>query len=98
MFQGIIVALDKSEPKISKLNQNCDRLGVCCVKSLVFDGVKALDPDRQMDPDTYTSMSFNCISIPLIVNKIIDFERTEINLIYSCRVYSHVLDCQRKYY
>ncbi|XP_067049452.1 tRNA (cytosine(72)-C(5))-methyltransferase NSUN6-like isoform X2 [Acropora muricata] len=52
--KGIIVALDKSEPKISKLNQNCDRLGVCCVKSFVFDGVKALDTDKQMDPDNCT--------------------------------------------
>lgn len=73
------MALDKSEPKISKLNQNCDRLGVCCVKSFVFDGVKALYPDKQMDPDNCTSTSLDCISILLIVNKIIDFERTEIN-------------------
>ena len=77
------MALDKSEPKISKLNQNCDRLGVCCVKSFVFDGVKALDTDKQMDPDNCISTSLDCISIPLIVNKIIDFERTEINLICS---------------
>ena len=92
------MAFDKSEPKISKLNQNCDRLGVCCVKSFVFDGVKALDPDKQMDPDNSTGMSFDCLSIPLIVNKIIDLERTENNLKYSCRVYSCVLDFQRTYY
>lgn len=98
VFQGIIVALDKSEPKISKLNQNCDRLGVCCVKSFVFDGVKALDPDKQMDPDNSTGMSFDCLFIALVVNKIIDFERTENNLKYSCRVYSCVLDFQRTYY
>ena len=81
------MALDKSEPKISKLNQNCDRLGVCCVKSFVFDGVKALDPDKQMDPDNSTGMSFDCLSIPLIVDKIIDFERTENTVVEYIHVY-----------
>ena len=59
----------------------------------MFDGVKALDPDKQMDPDNSTGMSFDCILFrTLIANKITDFERTEINLIYSCRVYSCVLE------
>ena len=55
-FQGLIVAFDKSEPKIAKLKLNCDRLGVQCVKTFVFDGVKALDPDKRRNTDNSTGM------------------------------------------
>lgn len=52
--KGLIVAFDKSEPKIAKLKLNCDRLGVQCVKTFVFDGVKALDPDKRRNTDNST--------------------------------------------
>ena len=48
-FQGVVIAFDKSEPKIEKLRTNCDRLGIRCVKSYVYDGVKAVDPDKLWD-------------------------------------------------
>lgn len=50
-FQGVVVAFDKSEPKIEKLKANCDRLGIHCVKSHVFDGIKAVDPDKLWDAE-----------------------------------------------
>ena len=50
-FQGVVVAFDKSEPKIEKLRANCDRLGIHCVKSYVYDGVKAVDPDKLWDAE-----------------------------------------------
>ena len=50
-FQGVVVAFDKSEPKIEKLRANCDRLGIRCVKSYVYDGVKAVDPDKLWDAE-----------------------------------------------
>ncbi|KAL9971447.1 hypothetical protein ACROYT_G023969 [Oculina patagonica] len=45
--KGIVVAFDKSEPKVAKLKANCDKLGVQSVKSFVYDGIKALDPEKQ---------------------------------------------------
>ena len=50
-FQGVVVAFDKSEPKVEKLGANCDRLGIHCVKSYVYDGVKAVDPDKLRDAE-----------------------------------------------
>ena len=50
-FQGVVVAFDKSEPKIEKLKANCDRLGIHCVKSCVYDGIKAVDPDKLWDAE-----------------------------------------------
>jgi len=40
------VAFDKSEPKVAKLKANCEKLGIQCVKSFIYDGVKALDAER----------------------------------------------------
>ena len=47
-----VVAFDKSEPKIEKLNSNCDRLRIHCVKSYVYDAVKAVDPDKLWDAES----------------------------------------------
>lgn len=41
------MAFDKSEPKVAKLRANCEKLGIQCVKSFIFDGVKALDSEKQ---------------------------------------------------
>ena len=40
------MAFDKSEPKVTKLKANCEKLGIQCVKSFVYDGVKALDAEK----------------------------------------------------
>ena len=40
------MAFDKSEPKVAKLKANCEKLGIQCVKSFIYDGVKALDAER----------------------------------------------------
>ena len=40
------MAFDKSEPKVAKLMANCEKLGIQCVKSFVYDGVKALDAEK----------------------------------------------------
>ena len=40
------MAFDKSEPKVSKLRANCDKLGIQCVNSFMYDGTKALDPEE----------------------------------------------------
>lgn len=41
------MAFDKSEPKVAKLKTNCDKLGIQSVTSFVYDGIKALDPEKQ---------------------------------------------------
>lgn len=41
-----MVAFDKSKPKVSKLTANCERHGIQCVKSFVYDGIKALDAEK----------------------------------------------------
>ena len=41
------MAFDKSEPKVAKLMANCEKLSIQCVKSFVYDGVKALDAEKQ---------------------------------------------------
>ena len=65
-----MVAFDKSEPKVAKLRTNCARLGIHSVKAFVFDGIKALDPDKQWDPENsewinnysiYGSLYLNCL-------------------------------------
>ena len=33
------------------MGANCDRLGIHCVKSYVYDGVKAVDPDKLRDAE-----------------------------------------------
>jgi len=33
------------------LRANCDRLGIHCVKSYVYDGIKAVDPDKLWDAE-----------------------------------------------
>ena len=43
------MALDKSEPKVAKLNANCEKLGIQCVKSFMCDGIKALDAEKHYD-------------------------------------------------
>ena len=40
------MAFDKSEPKVAKLTANCEKLGIQCVKSFVYDGVKALGAEK----------------------------------------------------
>ena len=40
------MAFDKSEPKVAKLTANCEKLGIQCVKSFMYDGVKALDAQK----------------------------------------------------
>jgi len=67
--KGVVVAFDKSEPKVAKLGANCTRLGIHSVKSFVFDGVKALDPEKQWNTEKislpasppYPSGTFDCI-------------------------------------
>ena len=44
-----MVAFDKSEPKVAKLMANCERLGIQCVKSFVYDGIKALDAEKHLN-------------------------------------------------
>ena len=40
------MAFDKSEPKVAKLKANCEKLGIQCVKSFMYDGIKALDAEK----------------------------------------------------
>ena len=54
------MALDKSEPKVAKLQTNCARLGVHSVKSFVFDGVKALDSDKQWNSENSMWIILDC--------------------------------------
>ncbi|XP_020626279.1 putative methyltransferase NSUN6 isoform X2 [Orbicella faveolata] len=44
--KGAVVAFDKSEPKVAKLKANCEKLGIQCVKSFMYDGIKALDAEK----------------------------------------------------
>lgn len=44
--EGVVIAFDKSEPKVAKLRVNCEKLCIQCVKSFVFDGVKSLDSEK----------------------------------------------------
>lgn len=46
------MAFDKTEPKVAKLKANCDKLGIQSVKSFVYDGTKALDPEKQYNKET----------------------------------------------
>ena len=41
-----MIAFDKSEPKVAKLRANCEKLGIQCVKSFIYDGVKSLDSEK----------------------------------------------------
>lgn len=45
------MAFDKTEPKVAKLKANCDKLGIQSVTSFVYDGTKALDPEKQFNPE-----------------------------------------------
>lgn len=44
--KGVVIAFDKSEPKVAKLRANCEKLGIQCVKSFIYDGVKSLDSEK----------------------------------------------------
>ena len=46
------MAFDKSEPKVAKLKANCDKLCIQSVMSFVYDGTKALDPEKQYNKET----------------------------------------------
>ena len=47
-----MIAFDKSEPKLSKIRKNCERLEVKSVRGYVFDGTKALATETSSSAET----------------------------------------------
>ncbi|KAG1650509.1 putative methyltransferase NSUN6 [Nymphon striatum] len=49
--QGTVIALDRSKPKIRKIEENAKKFSISCVKSFLFDSTKALSDMEFINDD-----------------------------------------------
>lgn len=60
--QGVLIALDKSAPKVERIQRNCQRLNVSCVRAFAFDSTHAVRRFAECD-DSTSGRLHRCLAI-----------------------------------
>lgn len=79
-----MIALDKTQNKVSHIQKTCSELSVKCVQLFVWDSTRAVDVDKAVSSEMYSNPpyapeSFDCVLLdvpcsglgkrPMLINK-----------------------------